>query len=126
MRLINKRGAKRTSNAQIKKNQQTEVNMKKAEKIATATRIVREEIEPWELEITGSGTPMHPLHITTNGKAWGDGWDALVICEKGKITDVDGSGRYQDIDRHVSWVEDVAKKLIKAKIRNFTLSVTKD
>ena len=100
--------------------------MKKAEKIATATRIVREEIEPWELEITGSGTPMHPLHITTNGKAWGDGWDALVICEKGKITDVDGSGRYQDIDRPVSWVEDVAKKLIKAKIRNFTLSVTKD
>ena len=100
--------------------------MKKAEKIAIATKIVREEVKPWELEITGSGTPKHPLHITTNGKAWGDGWDAVVICEKGKITDVDGSGRYQDIERNVKWVKDVAEKLIKAKIRNFSLCVCWD
>jgi len=100
--------------------------MKKAEKIAIATKIVREEVKPWELEITGSGTPGKPLRIETNGKAWGDGWSAAVICEKGKITDVDGSGRYQDIERNVKWVKDVAEKLIKAKIRNFSLCVCWD
>ena len=73
--------------------------MKKAEKIEIATRIVTEEIDPTELEITGSGTPKNPLQIEIYGKEpWGCGWNAAVDCNKGKITDVDGYGRYQEIE----------------------------
>ena len=98
--------------------------MKKAEKIETATRIIREEIDPKELGITGSGTPKNPLQIETYGNnAWGYGWNAVVDSNKGKIIDVDGYGRYQEIDGNVNWVKEVAEKLIKANILNFTLHV---
>ena len=124
MRLINKHGAKRTGDAQIKKNQQTEANMKKAERIETATKIVREEIDPKELEITGSGTPKNPLQIETYGNnVGGCGWNAVVDSHKGKIIDADGYGRYQEIDDNVNWVKKVAEKLIKANILNFSLHV---
>ena len=101
--------------------------MKKAEKIEIATRIVTEEIDPTELEITGSGTPKNPLQIEIYGKEpWGCGWNAAVDCNKGKITDVDGYGRYQEIEHNVSMVKEMAEKLIKAKILNFTLHVIEE
>ena len=101
--------------------------MKKAEKIAIAKKIIHEEMDPKELKITGSGTSKNPLQIETySNDAWGCGWNAAVDSNNGEITDVDGYGRYQEIDRNVGWVKEVAEKLIKAKILNFTLHVIEE
>ena len=98
--------------------------MKKTGKKTIVTRIIRREINPDELDITGNGSSENPFQIEAKSKNLNEGWNASVKINNNRIITIEGTGDYRRIVGMTDWVKDVALEIVKAKILYFTLHVT--